>query len=170
MDLFEVTATGHITPKHEAKQVPELAAILTRDKERLQKELNYIWHLCNPKSPYETYNIDRREEIVIADFIKDHKWRPDQQLIALRDRYLEMLDSPAKRLLKACRKATEEITTFLNSESQTTDDRRVELKSKMMEKVAKIIEALDKAEDRVKKEITNEEKIRGGGTASKRER
>lgn len=171
MDILNVSHTGIVSIDDTAKEIPEVKAYLADNKEKqlLDRELLYLWHSVNSKSAYENYG-NKREEMVVRDFMKDPKWQPSSTLKALKVKYEELLDSPAKRLLKASRKAIEEITSLLNTPSELGDDKRTEMKSKMMEKIPKIIEALDKAEERVKKEITSEEKIRGGGNTSKRER
>lgn len=170
MDLFELNPKGEVLIKSEAREIPELKVIVdrdkTKDKAQLNKEIQYIWHLCNSRSPYEAYGETKEREItIINDFIKDSKWVPDTNLLKLRDKYLSLLDSPSKRLLKASRKAVDEIASYIGDPETDVDS-----KAKLLEKVPKIIEGLDKCEERVKKEITTTEKLRGGGSAKHRER
>jgi hypothetical protein len=170
MDLFELNEKGEITILPEAREIPELKILIDRDtskdKKRFTKEIQYIWHLYNSKSPYEAYGVTpQREQMIIKDFIKESKWTADADIKAFCIRYQSFLDSPAKRLLKASRAAVDEIATFLGSKECDIDT-----KAKLMEKVPKIIEGLDKCEERVKKEITTTEKLRGGGAAKGRER
>lgn len=170
MDLFDLNEKGEVIIRTEAREVPELKALIDRDpskdKKRFNKEIQYIWHLCNSKSPYEAYgDTKQREETIIKDFIKEPKWEADELIKAFCIRYQSFLDSPAKRLLKASRKAVDEIAAFIGSKECDIDT-----KAKLMEKVPKIIEGLDKCEERVKKEITTTEKLRGGGAAKGRER
>lgn len=171
MDLFEMGEDGIARIKNESKEVPELKEILkrTKDKERINREIQYVWHTCNSKSPYESYPEDRRETLVIEDFIKEKSWKPDTALLALKAKYIEMQDSPSKRLLRACKQTMDRIATYLATQTTLTED-NLSLTSATMEKIGKIIESHDKVEDRVKKEITTEEKIRGGGMIRSRER
>lgn len=165
-DFFNISETGIITIRPEAKQIPEIKALIEKYKpDTLEKITQYIWHMTSTKSPYEGYPNDKREQQVIRDYIKDTSWQPDAQTKAVVTLYSSVIDSPAKRLLKAARKAVDEIAVYLNNSETDT-----ETKAKLLEKVPKIVEGLDKCEERVKKEIATEEKIRGGGQTFARER
>ena len=78
MDLFEVTLKGEIVPSIQSKEIPELKAVLDKGKSISHKEIQYLWHLCNSKSPYEAYGeTSHREEVVRRDFINIKGWEPD---------------------------------------------------------------------------------------------
>lgn len=167
-DIFFIDDKGIVNLRKESLAIPEIKSYIdsrTKNKDIIEKEVQYIWHSISTKSPYEGYSQDRREKQIIRDFIKDGSWKPDVHVQALLNLYKNLSDSPAKRLLNAARTAVDELATYIaNPETDT------EVKAKLMEKIPKIVEGLDKCEERVKKEIATEEKIRGGGSSKLRER
>lgn len=156
-----------VTIAPEELAVPEMRAIWDRDKSKdkglAYKELSYIYFLCNFKSPYQSYPENKREQQVIHDFIRDDSWHPDEKITLAIEKYNEMQETPSMRLLRSARKTVDEISRDL----QEMDDKS---KTYTLANLGKIIESIDKLEEKVKKEITTESRVRGGGEAKTRER
>lgn len=163
-DWFEVDEKGIVHLRNEAKNIPDLK-ILLKDKEHTQ----YIWHLCHHKSPYSSYEEIEREQMVREDYLKGEF--PTRDVVLLADKYKKTLETTSMRLLRAAKQAALNIAEYLEGESKKDKgEQDIVNVTKVLEKIGKIIESLDKLDERVKKEITNEEKIRGGGEVRSRER
>lgn len=149
--------------------IPEVKVLWDRDsskdKIRAYKELSYIYFLYDFKSPYQNVDEQHRELEVKKDFLKDEKYPIDKDFQNAIDKYINLQITPSLRLLNAARGAQEKLTTFFKDKG--TDDKNY---TSNLEKIGKIIESIDKLEERVKKEIKTDEKIRGGGSIGDRER
>lgn len=163
-DWFELTDTGVVKLKIESKAIPEVVQLL-KDKQS-DKYWQYIWHLCSHKSPYASYTESEREEKVREDFLKEE---PNKLLLQLIVKYRQTLETTSMRLLRAAQNLALEIAKSFETDIQDGIGDRKEVMDSLG-KVGKIIESLDKLDERVKKEITNEERIRGGGEIRSRER
>lgn len=151
--------------------IPEMKSIWDRDKSKTKdkayKELSYIYYLVDYKSPYNSYPEDHREEIIIKDFIRDDKWKPDELITNAILKYSEFQETPSMRLMKAAKKAQDRITKYLDTGEGSDDIKELMM---VIKEIGKAVESVDKIEDKVKKEITSSEKIRGGGQIKNRER
>ncbi len=149
--------------------IPQMKAIWDRDKnknkETAYQELSYVYFLSDYKSPYNVYPEEVRADEIQKDFIRNTKWKPDELVVLAVKKYKELQETPAIKLLNAARGAVVKVTKYLLVKDM--DDRNY---SKELEKVGKIIDSLDRLEDKVKKDIKINEKIRGGGEIASRER
>lgn len=160
--------------------IPEFKTLWDRDtskiKEQAYKELAYIYFMTDFKSPYNSYPEDEREERIKQDFIKDSKWKPDQDIKLAIDRYTEFQESPSMRLLKASKNACKKLEGYFNTVDLDEKDTKGQLVNKAtdlsrsLKEIGQIVESLNKVEEQVKKEISTSEKIRGGGNVKNRER
>ena len=137
----------------------------TKNKEKAYQELSYCFYLCDYKSPYYSYPEDQREYQVIKDFIRDDKWKPDSLVNEACRKYNEFQETAIIRLLKAARGAVEKLIIFFQTEGYNHKSFTSNLKE-----MGNILKSLDMLEEKAKKEITSEEKIRGGGEIKSRER
>jgi hypothetical protein len=149
--------------------IPEFKSIWERDKskdkENAFKELTYVYMLVDFKSPYQAYPEDIREIKIKEDLFKDKNWKPDDLIKSACKKYYELIETPTLRMLNSARIAVEKLSNYFkvsnpNDKSYTAN----------LEKLGKIIESLDKLEEKVKKEQTSETKVRGGGIVKERER
>ena len=133
-----------------------------RNKERAIKELSYIYFITDYKSPYNIYPDGKREDMIKSDFIKEDKWKPDDLIKSAITKYEEFQQTPSLRLLKAARKAQDEITNYLETgECEKFPDIK-ELMT-VVNAVGKAVESVDKVEEKVKKEMTNSNRSKGQG-------
>lgn len=149
--------------------IPVVRKIYDRDpdeqKPQAYKELMYVYYVCDFKSPYSNYPEEEREFKVRTDFMGED-WQPDEELKDLMKEYQEMqvMNSPSLRLLYASREAVHKLAGWLKDVEYTGSNATAPKDVAMtLEKVGKIIESLNKIEDKVKKEITTTSRARGGG-------
>lgn len=83
-----------------------------RKKLRAVKELAYIYHMVDHRSPYSTYDEDLRREEVINDLFKDEDWEPDDTVMDAYHKYAEMIESPLVKLLKSAILAVNKLRTY----------------------------------------------------------
>lgn len=149
--------------------IPEFKEIWDRDKSKEKgtayKEIAYIYFLADYKSAYTAYPEEEREVKIKSDFIRDDKWSPDSLVHAAIEKYKELQVTPTLRLLLSAKTAADKLGKFF-----LTQDPEHRNYTSNLEKLGKIVESLDKLEDRVKKEETNTNRVRGGGSVKTRER
>jgi len=149
--------------------IPEFRVIWDRDKSKdkaiAYKELSYIYYYTDHKSSYQNYPDEERADKVRDDFIRDKKWRMDDQVQAAISKYDELQTTPTLRLLLSARIAVDKLAAYFKEAEP--EDRNY---TSNLDKIGKIIESLDKLEEKVKKEQTQQSKIRGGGDVRSRER
>lgn len=161
MNIFDVDKDGNLIILPESKAVPEVRALVTRDKGsagdhdgrkkmRTIQEMLYIWHMNNIKSPYFNYKESDRHKRLAKDLFEDEQWKPDQKVLDLQKRYLEFNDSMAKRLLRSVIKKGDEYSTYLDV--APLNDDTVKIVMEVMEKVPKILDAVVRLEEKVNKE------------------
>lgn len=139
----------------------------SKDKAKAYKELAYVYFMSDYKSPYNNYLEQERKDIVKKDFMNDEKYQETEQVKAAIAKYESLQETPSMRMLKASRKAQEKITKYFETGVCDIDVRELMM---TLASIGKSIESVDKVEEKVKKEITNAEKIRGGGQIKQRER
>ena len=149
--------------------IPEFNDIWERDKSkdkgRAYKELSFIYFLSDYKSVYTAYSPEEREDKIKQDFIRDPSWVRDEIVDKAINKYEELQETPSLRLLKSARIASDKLSSFFR-----TQDPEHKFYTSNLEKLSKIIESIDKLEERVKKEETSSSRVRGGGDVKSRER
>jgi|JI10StandDraft_1071094.scaffolds.fasta_scaffold70734_3 hypothetical protein len=153
----------------EVISIPEFKEIWDRDKSKEKgkayKEIAYVYFMADYKSPYTAYPPGEREDKIKSDFIRDESWVRDDKVNAAIKKYEELQQTPTLRLLMSAKFAAEKLSEFFR-----TQDPEHRNYTSNLEKLGKIIESLDKLEERVKKEETNQNRVRGGGNVLARER
>lgn len=163
-DWFDIDDTGIARIRNEAKSIPEVQ-ILLKDKNP-EKYWAYIWNICSYKSPYANYPETERGTKVAEDFLKG-PCTPDLAKAVLA--YRNSIETPSMRLLRAAKASALSVAKYLEDATNSPDADVKEVVD-ILGKIGKTIESLDKLEEKVQKEITNEDKIRGGGDIRTRER
>jgi len=160
--------------------IPEFKEIYDRDKSSDKSvaylELCYVYHMSDFKSPYNNYDDKDKDSKIKYDYFKDTNWAPDILITLAISKYKELNETPSLKLLKDCRKAIEKVRNYLTTVDMNATDTRgnkvnkiTEL-SKAISDVGKMVESLDKIEERVKKEELNNTKVRGNKRISDFER
>jgi hypothetical protein len=149
--------------------IPAMRKIWDRDKtkgkHKAYKELLYTYYVCDFKSPYANYETSEREAKVVSD-IMEKDWAPDEELKLLIAEYKDhqVKNSPSLALLMASSDAVHKLAGWLRNVSYEGEDAMDPSKvAKTLGEVSKIIDTLNKLEDKVKQEITTTSRARGGG-------
>jgi hypothetical protein len=133
------------------------------DKAMAEKYIEYIVFMNKPSSRYvQAYPIADRVSRVKLDVFGDSKYELPKEMPKWEQKFIELSETPASRLLKAVRFKLEHVISYLNDKTQTTLDDSQALKvASLFEKVGKIVKSLDDIERQVASEQISTTKIRG---------
>ena len=170
--LFDLKA-GQVVLNAESLAVPIFNKIWKRDKskakEKANKEIAYIFFMCDFNSPYVAYPNTKRREVIVSDFMKDSKWKEDKDILEAMEKYLEFQETHTMRLMKAAKGAADKLASYFEHVDflEIGENGRPLYNAKdvaiNLEKVGSIVESLDKLENKIKKEIKSDSRVRGGG-------
>ena len=170
--LFDLKG-GQIVLNAESLAVPIFNKIWKRDKskskDRANKEIAYIFFMCDFNSPYMAYPGNKKRDIILNDFMKDPKWKEDKEIKEAMNKYLEFQETHTMRLMKAAKGAADKLAMYFEDIDfkEMGDNGRPLYNAKdvasNLEKVGSIVESLDKLENKIKKEIKADSRVRGGG-------
>ena len=172
MALFDIK-NDQIVFSPDSLAIPAFRKIWEGDKSktktRATKEISYVYYMCDFNSPYSIYPEHKRIEVLKSDFIGDPKWKPEGRIADAISKYREFQETHTMRLMRAARSAADQLSCYFEDIDfkEKDDNGRPVYTAKdvavNLEKVGKIVESLDKLEEKIKKEIKTESKIRGGG-------
>lgn len=172
MNLFTIEGQNP-TITAEGLLIPEYRALWDSDKSKDKRiainKLAYVYYSADYKSIYLSFTKELREERLGEDFMQDSKYKPDGLILAGIAKYEQLQKTPTMNFLKAARHAMQETENyFLNIDYSERDVKGNAVYkgtevTKMLKDCAGIKDALDKLEEAVKKELTNEGTARGGG-------
>jgi hypothetical protein len=165
----------------ELRLIPEFKALLSRDrtadKKQAVKELSFIYFFHDHKSPYFIYPEDERRLRVSNDTGLGKDYKPDEKVTAAIAKYLELSKTPTIQSLTSIREGLLTSSRLIDTlreriESALADpllediDPVVRYVTRMLEiseKLPKAIENITLLEEKVKKEESNDTRIKGGG-------
>ena len=155
--------------------MPEFRVLWDRDedvdKDNAVREISYVVFLCDESlaNPYRAYKEGDREDVLLKDFIKEKKWKPDKAIQAAIDKFMEATQTTNSRLLKAAKNAAEKLAGYFDMIDFNTLDKdgkpmfsAKELASNLAA-VGNIVKSLHSLEEMVKKEQLETNTVRGGG-------
>lgn len=172
----------------ELKTIPQFKRIITRDRDRKKraafKELAYIYFVYDYKSPYFIYPEAERRTRVRKDLDLEPGWMEDSEMKQAVAKYVSFLDTPAIKSLIAIREGLlssakvidalrmridQTLADAMDDEAEDSVDIGSVVKSvtqliELSEKLPKAIDTISDLEDKVKKEQSNDARIKGGGT------
>ena len=155
--------------------VKEFKALLERDnssmKERITKELTYIYLAIDWKSPYNQYSEQERHEEAINDSGLSESEFNDPLFREACRKYRTLQDSNKSiKLLEAAKRAADQFIdyfdTIVDLNERDNNGKPIFQAEKVMKEMAqlhKVHEELVTLENEVKKELTEQSTIRGGG-------
>lgn len=165
----------------ELRLIPEFKALLSRDrtadKKQAVKELSFIYFFHDHKSPYFIYPEDERRLRVSNDTGLGKDYKPDEKVTAAIAKYLELSKTPTIQSLTSIREGLLTSSRLIDTlreriESALADPlledidpvvRSVTRMLEISEKLPKAIENITLLEEKVKKEESNDTRIKGGG-------
>lgn len=172
----------------ELRTIPQFKRIITRDRDRKKrsafKELAYIYFVYDYKSPYFIYPEAERRIRVRKDLELEPGWMEDKEMKEAVATYISFLDTPAIKSLIAIREGLlssakvidalrmridETLADATDQDAEDPVDIGSVVKSvtqliELSEKLPKAIDTISDLEEKVKKEQSNESRIKGGGT------
>lgn len=175
MRLFDIVNGRLVINQPEVLAIPEFNILWERDKdpekEKAMREISYITFLCDDSvnNPYRAYKEGERNEVLLRDFIKDVKWKPDKQVEAAIKKYKEAVQTTNSRLLRSAKNAADKLAEYFDmidfNELDTYGKPVFSAKelSSNLAAVGNIVKSLTQLEDMVRKEQMESKTIRGGG-------
>ena len=170
--LFDLR-DGQVVLNPESLAIPIFNTIWKRDKtkskERANREIAYIFFMCDFNSPYMAYPSTKRRDIILSDFMKDPKWKEDKDIKDAMSKYLEFQETHTMRLMKSAKGAVDKLTSYFENIDflEKGENGKPLYNAKdvaiNLEKVGSSVESLDKLETKIKKEIKTDSRVRGGG-------
>jgi hypothetical protein len=178
------------------KTIPEFAALISRDKSKDKRtsfqELCFVFFVTDYKSPYSIYPHDEKIARVKREVGFDPDWIPDLAVEAAVNKYDQFQLTPSissliaireslmtsTKVIKTLRAKIDERLLAFNTPSENADDESTSLETinaivasvqsllVLADKLPKTINTLEELEEKVKKEQSNEKKIRGGGSVN----
>lgn len=170
-ELFNIK-DGKIVITPDKLAIPVFKQIYERDKSKNKeiafKELSYIFFMVDFNSPYQSYPNDKKEKIIIEDIFKD-KWSPDKLVKEGGIKYTEFTDTAVIRLVRSAQNACDKLADYFNNVDYTLKDDNDKLVYTAkdvvlnLKNIGDISDSLSKLEEKIKKDIKQTSKVRGGG-------
>jgi len=140
-----------ITP--EALTIQVFKEIYDKDKSKNKDEASsiiaFIYHTCDPNSPYSDTPLEERDDRVIEE-VCTKKFKITPEIDEARDIYKSLIITPLEELLESTKSSIMDISNFLKEKSEDPDTLKIKLD--MMSKFSKFIAEFQALEKVVKKE------------------
>ena len=164
MDLLTIS-DNKVIPSVYTLMIPEFDALSI-------KELAYVYYMCDHRSPFVAYDGERRKEEIIKSVFKK-KYKISSKIKAACDKYKELTETSAVKLLKAARASVTKLEKYFRDIDLTMidDNGRLMFSAKdlvqNLSKMGDVINGLSKLEEQVKKEEQVSNANRGGVITNK---
>ncbi len=137
-------------------------------------ELAFVYFMVDHKSPFSVYEWDQRIiEVKNSIFGEKKKWYPSKKVLGACDKYEELIETSAVRLLKAARESVVKLEKYFRDIDLTMmdDNGKPIFHAKdlinNLEKMGKVVDGLTRLEEIVKKEEQAANTNRGGVEVNK---
>ena len=172
MDLFEIKE-GQVTFSPQALTLSPFAKLWERDKKKGKSvaiaEMAALYFYADYKSDFsEIYNPTEKLNIIKSVIVgMDDNWKPDKVFKEAVDFYKSRQETVSTILLGDARNAVDKISRFLrginlNDEVNGRPKHDIKKIADTLGNLSRITESLQKLEEQVKKELQEEESMRGG--------
>ena len=164
MDLLTIS-DNQVIPSAYTLTIPEFKVLSAQ-------ELAYVYYMCDHKSPFSVYDEERRDEEVSKSIFKK-KYKVSSKMKAACDKYKELTETSAVKLLKAARASVTKLEKYFRNIDLTMmdDNGRLMFSAKdlvqNLSKMGDVINGLSKLEEQVKKEEQVNNINRGGVITNK---
>ena len=164
MDLLTIS-DNRVIPSAYTLTIPEFKLLSI-------EELAYIYYMCDHRSPFAVYEEEKRSEEVIQSVFKK-KYNISSKINAACDKYKELTETSAVKLLKAARASVTKLEKYFRNIDLTMmdDNGRLMFSAKdlvqNLSKMGDVINGLSKLEEQVKKEEQVINANRGGVVTNK---
>ena len=170
MVLFKFNKTA-IEPLPHTLAIKEFAILWDRDKSKDKakafKELAFVYFTADYKSSYLAFPQEERDQAIKEDIFGGN-YVPDQDVLNAIEKYKLLQKTPSMRLIKAAQNTLEEIVGYFNAVDFEERDKRgqpvykVTDVTKAMGDTAKVAESLAKLDEKIRKELQENTRARGG--------
>tara|TARA_R110002020_G_scaffold6390_7_gene27235 strand:- start:520 stop:1035 length:516 start_codon:yes stop_codon:yes gene_type:complete len=132
-------------------------------------ELAFVYFMVDHKSPFSVYEWDQRTiEVINSIFGEKKKWVPSAKVLAACDKYEQLIETSAVRLLKAARTSIVKLEKYFRDiDLHLMDDHGKPIFHAKdlianLSNMGKVVDGLTRLEDIVKKEAQAANTNRGG--------
>ncbi len=162
MELFNFDK-NQVTVRPHTLLIKEFKLIWDRDKSKNKEfalqELAYVFYIADYKSIYLSTAPEERSAILIDD-LNLKNWKPDSVIEDAIKKYADLQKTMSMRFLDSQRQALEQLMLYFKNIKYENISKPSEL-SKSMTDTAKILESIDKIEERIRKELSSKGKTMG---------
>lgn len=169
--MFKLNSVGVIVIEDELLLIPEFNKIYTEDttpnKVKSFKIFEYIYFMCDYKSPYNNYGAEK-ETHIIKDFFRDDTINlktPDIE--AAINKYNELKKIPEVHVLEASRDLMFKVSNYMKNVE--LNGRTFKGATDALANVSKTISSYSQVKESVEKELGRTGRNRGGRTKGNRE-
>jgi hypothetical protein len=141
----------------------------SKTKEKAVKDLSFVYFYSYYKSPYSVYaDPERRKKEVCKAVYRDEQYPVSKEVLDACNEFEKLHETVSMKLLKAAKSGALKLSDYFEETvaNPALGDDQITNLSRNLEKIGKIIESLDKLEDKVKREQATNTKIRGRGAGS----
>jgi hypothetical protein len=156
------------------KAIPSAYALTIAEFKKLKaQELAFIYFMINHNSPFAVYDWDVRIKEIKISLYGNKEWTPSSKLLSACDKYEQLLETSAVRLLKAARESIVKLEKYFRDIDLTVmdDNGKPIYHAKDLinniEKMGKVVDGLTRLEDIVRKEEQAANTNRGGVEVNK---
>ena len=146
----------------------------TASKKKATQELAYVYFKCDHRSPFAVYGEEERgSEVKLNVVCLDSKWQEDEKIKTACDKYKQLNETSAVRLLKSARNSVLKLQKYFDTVDLTMmdDNGRPIFHAKdlvaNLSKMGDVVDGLSKLEEQVKKEEQANNPNRGGVVVNK---
>jgi hypothetical protein len=164
-------------PHPACRDIEEFRVLIERDdtdhSREAARELAYVYHMCDPKSPYADQERNLRKEQVGADLFGDKEYSPEEEVEAAMDKYRALNITESMQLLESARESVHSLREYFEQAdfTQRDDNGKLVWKPKDMvrnlEKLGDVVESLKTLKEEVEKEQHSQGDNRGGVKTNK---
>ena len=145
--IFENGKVVSINPK--VLLIPEFNRLWNRDKSKNKakflKELAFIYFIADFESEYNSYGLDKEEQVA-EDIFGDRKWLPDEMIQEAIGKYEKLQDTHSMRMLKAIRKQADRLIRHNETQAMRGDDFDPRASMASMKGFEEVMEQIEKWE------------------------
>lgn len=166
MKLFDIKE-DQVTASAEVLYIPEFRVFL--DKYGMAKCLNclgFIYHMVDPKSPYQ--NLDQVERLKALQTDFDISNIPEIEIAEATNKYQQLTWTPSMKLLHNAKEGAHKLANFFVNYGPD-DPLHGKTYVQNLAKSGEIIKQIEILEEKVRKEAAANVKVRGGAQLSSRE-
>ena len=168
--MFKIDAFNKIVIEPELLTIPSFEEIWNKDnsqdKTEAYKIFKFIYFMCDYKSPYNNYGLDK-EKTIIRDFFGDIPVVKIPELEAAMNKYNELKKIPEVHLLEAAREGMFKMSDFLKKTELNGGNYLTYAKA--MDTVAKVQQNYSSQKENVEREMGKQGKSRGDRKRGNRE-